>query len=84
MTPGHPRVFGPKRCDGGGGGGVAGHHDDIGPQAQQNLRDGAPALLDVLGRLFPVRAVRIVREIEIAFPGEHFYQFPVHGQAARA
>ena len=63
-------------------GGVAGHHDDIGPHSQQDVRYHAGPVLNIGGRFFPVRAMGIVREIEITLPGEDFAELPVDGQAA--
>ena len=81
---GYVRIFFAEGGDGGRRGGVAGDDDDVGPLAQQEVRDGAGAVPDEVGRLVPVRAVGVVRIIDIALVREQFHDLPVHRQAARA
>ena len=80
----HVRILRPKRADGGRGGRVAGYDDDIGTHPQQNLRDGAGAVLDVFRRFLSVRAMRVVRKIDVPLVREQFYDLAVNRQAAGA
>ena len=79
---GNIRIFFAESGDGGRRGGVAGDDDDVRPLAQEEVRDGAGAVLDERGRLVSVRAMGVVRVIDIAFVGEQFHDLPVHRQAA--
>ena len=85
----HPdeRNVGILRAQGGDGGcrgGVAGDDDNVGAPFQQGVRDRSGAPLDEFGRFIPVRAMGVVREIDIALIREQFHDLPVHRQAARA
>ena len=61
--------------DGGAGGRVAGHDDHVRAPVQQQARDDARTLLDVLRALLPVRAVGVVGVVDITFGREDLPYF---------
>lgn len=66
-----------RRC-----GCIACHDDDVRSALQQEFREPSRASDDVFSALLPVRAMRIVREIDVLLPGKHLAYLPEDGQSA--
>ena len=64
--------------------GIACHDDDVRSALHQEFRDPSCASDDVFPALLPVRAVSIVREIDVLLPGEHLAYLPEDGQPANS